>query len=274
MNPLLPSPAALPCCPAGQGGEAGTAHQQLRQGCAPLLLPPLLHCCRRCSCAAAGPARLHCCCRRCCFVLHATGLAAAGEGIPPACAEHWLSWLGCIYQAPSTRHPTTASPLPLLPAGIIPLCREKQAGEVGSWLRRQMATGRGGSMYLSGPPGTGVGRVSSWDGCWDGAAAAPTAGVIVRGEAAPAIPCHLHHHHPPFSSFPSPHTHHHPPSFSSSPSPQASRSPCTRWCASAGAPPRLPAAPQRSSSSRRRQSSRRGGSRARCRPRPSSPSIA
>ncbi|PRW05904.1 Cell division control 6 [Chlorella sorokiniana] len=39
--------------------------------------------------------------------------------------------------------------------GTIPLCREKQAGEVGGWLRRQMAAGRGSSMYLSGPPGTG-----------------------------------------------------------------------------------------------------------------------
>lgn len=39
--------------------------------------------------------------------------------------------------------------------GSVPLCREAQAERVGWWLARQLAAGSGGSIYLSGLPGTG-----------------------------------------------------------------------------------------------------------------------
>ena len=103
---------------------AGAAHQQLCHGCAELLL---LLCCML---WVAG------------YAPRETRTLAA-----PSC---WR-----ITASLTSHHPPPCLLLLFLP-GTLPLCREKQAGEVGGWLRRQMAAGRGGSMYLSGPPGTGV----------------------------------------------------------------------------------------------------------------------
>ena len=56
-------------------------------------------------------------------------------------------------------------------AGRLPLCRERQAAAVGAWLAAGLAAGRGGSLYVSGLPGTGAGGAGAGGGAWAGVAA-------------------------------------------------------------------------------------------------------
>lgn len=65
---------------------------------------------------------------------------------------------GCVGAGRQHAHPCR----PMRPAGSLPLCRERQAHDVSAWLQQLLHAGRGGSIYLSGLPGTGGPHRAAW----------------------------------------------------------------------------------------------------------------
>ncbi|KAI3427369.1 hypothetical protein D9Q98_010285 [Chlorella vulgaris] len=82
----------------------------------------------------------------------ASTAAAPGLGAGAASAPAWWDLL----DASKVREVKAALHVGSYATGSIPVCREREAAAVGGWLQRQLAQRQGGSIYLSGLPGTGT----------------------------------------------------------------------------------------------------------------------
>ncbi|KAL4853006.1 Cell division control protein 6 [Chlorella vulgaris] len=84
----------------------------------------------------------------------ASTAAAPGLAAGAASAPAWWDLL----DASKVREVKAALHVGSYATGSIPVCREREAAAVGGWLQRQLAQRQGGSIYLSGLPGTGTSR--------------------------------------------------------------------------------------------------------------------
>ncbi|KAL4426243.1 hypothetical protein ABPG77_009858 [Micractinium sp. CCAP 211/92] len=110
----------------------------------------------------------------------AAGTAAAAAAAEPC----WWDPL----DAEKVKAVKTALHISAYSTGRIPACREDQAAAVGSWLAAALRERRGGSIYLSGLPGTGKSLTAHEvvRQCWRGAAGSAPAGRAGEGSSGAA----------------------------------------------------------------------------------------